>query len=399
MNNNDYTTIAGVPEDEPKEVRRFANIEQVLPPGSTVVPFRPREKSEQRVEPKTPLAFVNMSSWDESPVPEREWAVRKRIPIRQVTSLAGEGAVGKSILELQLASAHVLGRDWLGSLPEPGRAIYLGCEDEADELHRRLADVCAHYKVTFSSLSRDLHLLSYVDRDALLAMPDRSGRMVPTQLYERLLEAAGDIKPKHIGIDTQADTFGGNELDRSQVRQYIALLRKLAITANGSVVLLNHPSLTGISTGTGLSGSTGWHNSVRGRIYMRKADDDPELRVIDFLKNQYGPCDDRITVRYQNGVFVPDDGKSSTKRAAEDAKADSLFLELLALAAGQHRYFGAKPGTSYAPARLAEMSQAHGTPSKVLAAAMERLFAANKIKLIKDPTKKESKATMVVVFA
>ncbi len=52
---------------------------------------------------------------------------------------------------------------------------------------------------------------------------------------------------------------------------------------------------------------------------------------------------------------------------------------------------------SYAPARLSEMPQAKGTPSKVLAVAMERLFGANKIKLEKDPTKKPSKASMVIV--
>ena len=96
---------------------------------------------------------------------------------------------------------------------------------------------------------------------------------------------------------------------------------------------------------------------------------------------------------------MPDNGKSSTQRAADDAKADSLFLELLALAAGQHRYYGTKSGTNYAPARLSEMPQANGTPRKVLATAMERLFAANKIKLIPDPTKRPAKATMVVVPA
>jgi RecA-family ATPase len=55
------------------------------------------------------------------------------------------------------------------------------------------------------------------------------------------------LKPKHIGIDTSADVFAGNENDRAQVRQFISLLRKLAIVANGSIVLLSHPSLTGIN--------------------------------------------------------------------------------------------------------------------------------------------------------
>ena len=34
--------------------------------------------------------------------------------------------------------AHVTGKDWLGSLPEPGPALYLGAEDDEKEIHIRL---------------------------------------------------------------------------------------------------------------------------------------------------------------------------------------------------------------------------------------------------------------------
>jgi hypothetical protein len=37
---------------------------------------------------------------------------------------------------------------------------------------------------------------------------------VRSKLYNQLLEAAKDIKPRHIGIDTSAGVFGGNEIDR-----------------------------------------------------------------------------------------------------------------------------------------------------------------------------------------
>jgi RecA-family ATPase len=351
---------------------------------------------------RLPLAFIDMTDWDNIPVPERQWCVHGRIPARQVTLFSGEGAAGKSIVALQLAAAHVLGQNWLGSMPVPGPAIYVGCEDEKDELHRRLADICKSYGLKFADLVRGgLHLHSRVEGDALLGVPDRNGKIVPTPFYDRLLDAAADIKPKHIGIDTLADVFGGDEIDRGQVRQFVAMLRRLAITANGSVVLLSHPSQSGISSGSGISGSTAWHNSVRGRIYMRLKDEKVEngRRVIEFKKNQYGRLDDSMTVHYANGVYVPDRGTSEFDSAAEDLKVDKLFLELLTIATGQHRYFGSKPGTNFAPARLAEMPQANDTPKKVLATAMERLFAANKIKMMKDPTRKESKASMVVVAA
>jgi RecA-family ATPase len=54
--------------------------------------------------------------------------------LRQVTLFSGEGAIGKSIVELMCSVAHVTGKDWLGSLPEPGGAFYIGCEDDEKEL-------------------------------------------------------------------------------------------------------------------------------------------------------------------------------------------------------------------------------------------------------------------------
>ena len=65
----------------------------------------------------------------------------------------GEGGTGKSILELTKNVAHVVGKDWLGSLPETGPAFYLGAEDDIDELHIRLAAIIAHYGTTFAELT------------------------------------------------------------------------------------------------------------------------------------------------------------------------------------------------------------------------------------------------------
>ncbi len=102
----------------------------------------------------------------------------------------------------------------------------------------------------------------------MLGALTRGGKVEPTARYKQLLEAAGDIKPKMIGIASSADVFARSEIDRSQVKQFISLLTRVAIVAGGSVNLIAHPSLTGIATGSGLSGSTQWHNSVHARAYM-----------------------------------------------------------------------------------------------------------------------------------
>jgi len=159
-------------------------------------------------------------------------------------------------------------------------------------------------------------------------------------------------------------------------------------------VLLSHPSLTGINSGTGLSGSTAWHNSVRSRIYLTS---DGDMRTIEFKKNQYGPLGERVVVRYEDGVFIPDGGKTDVELALINNLADEAFLTLLDLTAKQLRFFGAQKGTNYAPAQLANLPQAKGYTAKTLADAMERLLAAEKIKLVPNPTKKASKATLVLL--
>jgi hypothetical protein len=69
-----------------------------------------------------PLQWLDMSNWDNEQRPERKWAIRDRVPANQAGLSSGEGGTGKSIIEMMKDVAHVTGKDWLGSLPEPGRS-------------------------------------------------------------------------------------------------------------------------------------------------------------------------------------------------------------------------------------------------------------------------------------
>jgi RecA-family ATPase len=115
------------------------------------------------------------------------------------------------------------------------------------------------------------------------------------------------------------------------VRQFITILRGLALDASTTVVATSHPSLTGINSDSGLSGSTAWHNSVRARMYLKSADevDDPKLRVLVVKKNNYGPEEETILLRWRNGVYVPEPRPGSLERLAADTKVENLFLDLL----------------------------------------------------------------------
>ena len=360
------------------------------------------QTSKSDTEP--PLPFIDMSDWDEVPAPPRQWAVHNRVPMRQPTLLSGEGAVGKSILELQLCVAHVLGRDWIGSMPEPGPAIYIGAEDDTDELHRRLEVIATYYGAKFADLiNGGLHLLSFADNEMLLGVPDRHSRIISTPLFNQLLETAANIKPKHIGIDTSADAFSGNEIDRTQVRQFIAMLRKLAIAADGSVVLLSHPSLTGINSGSGLSGSTAWHNSVRARMYLKSPEPeegeqpDSDLRELVCKKNNYGPVSESIVVRYREGLFVLENNRSALDQLAHERRVDDAFLSVLKKLNEQNRPCSPnKHAGNFAPTVINKHPDGKAFNKKELEAAMERLINANTIHIenVGPPSKQKQELVL-----
>ena len=345
------------------------------------------EEGEQK---SPPLLWLDMSTWDDAPIPERKWAIKDRVPLNQAGLFSGEGGTGKSILELMKNVAHVAAKDWLGSLPELGPAFYIGAEDEADEIHRRLAAIANHYNVAFKEMIEGgLHVLCLLGQDATLcAANGKSGKVETTGLYRQIFEAAGDIKPKNISIDTLSRAFAGNEIDRVQVYAFAMHMQALAMVAGGSVTVLSHPSLSGIASGSGISGSTAWHGAFRFRQYLKgvKPDSgeqpDGDLRELEFKKNQYGPSGAAIVLRYQHGLFLPEGGMNTLEKLAAEQAADNLFLELLDKFQGQGRHVShIKTSKTYAPTMFANDPKAKAPGiRKSLTEAMERLFAAKKIK-------------------
>ena len=334
------------------------------------------------------LVRINLARYDSEPVPAREWGVPDRFPRRAVCLLSGEGGRGKSITLLQLAAAHVLDKEWLRSLPEPGPVVLVNAEDEEGEIIRRLKPIVEHHGASFADLSRDLHIFSLAGADPLLALPDRSGRIVATPLYAELMTLVRAVQPVCTIIDNVADVFGANEIERSHVRQFIALMRQFAIAGNGYVIMSSHPSLTGIASKTGLSGSTQWHNAVRARAWLHGGEanngetPDPDLRVLEFLKSNYSRLAETITLRWQNGLYVPVSRQGFLDEAAAHAAANEVFLGLLARFTRTGENVSNKPSANnYAPTLFAGEGEAKSKHINKagLEAAMRRLFAAEQI--------------------
>jgi RecA-family ATPase len=263
--------------------------------------------------------------------PERPWLARDWIPRRQVTLLSGDGGVGKSLLAMQLQIATASKTTWLGIPVTPCRSFGIYAEDEADELHRRLFDLASLAGVDVATLD-DMAWRSAVGDEAELVEPNHNTGVIPTRYFDRLREAVLELHPQLLILDAATNLYGADEIIRRQVNSYIHLLRRLAIEMDGAVVLLAHPSAHGITTGSGLSGSTHWNNAVRSRLYLttdKGQDADPNDRILSRVKSNHAPLGTEIRLRWQSGGFIAQGGTTGINRAAEASKADRVFLKLL----------------------------------------------------------------------
>lgn len=364
--------------------------ERMNGPGQNVTSLdeyrnRPRTSGNQRADTEQRKSrFYSVAELEGRAVPERQWLVPDLIPSGTVTLLSGDGGTGKSLLALQLVAAAALGHPWLGRSMATGRALFVSAEDDQDELHRRLWDVAQAEGVTFADMDR-LTVRSLAGEDALLAALDgRSGTLLPSSLYAELDAFLSELQPVVLVLDTLADLFPGNENDRAQARQFIGLMRGLAIKHQCAVVLLAHPSLSGMMSGAGTSGSTGWNNSVRARLYLRRIiqgedEPNPDARILEAMKANYGPIGAEIALTWRRGVFVNDAPETGLDRMARNSKAQRVFLKLLRLFAEEGRTVNSGGGSTYAPTVFAQHPEAEGLTHAAFRHAMDRLFQSGSI--------------------
>jgi len=376
-------------EDGPEAVR--ATIRSGLTAGLQE-PEHPQDRPDYRPAPRGPTIlqpaparesqFYSAASLKGKPVPPRQWLVHGLVPSKTVTLFSGDGGTGKSLLALQLAVAVAAQTAWIGKTANTGRVIFLSAEDDDEELHRRLDDILRAEHRDYDDLS-GLTLRSLAGEDALLAVETQIALM-QSALFEALDKRAAQEAPALIVIDTLADVYPSNENDRAKVRQFVGILRGLAIRRKCAVLLLGHPSLTGLYSGTGTSGSTAWNNSVRSRLYLSRISDngfepDPDARVLSTKKANYGRTGGEINLKWEAGVFVAEAQPTGLDVLAAGAKGERVFLKLLDTLTAQGRYVSASPGPTYAPSQFASHPEAEGCTKRALKSAMDALFGRGEI--------------------
>jgi RecA-family ATPase len=238
---------------------------------------------------------------------EREWIVKDWIPKDATTSIYGDGGVGKSLIIQQLATAAASNNPWLGMPVMPLNVLYIAAEDDRQELHRRQDAIDSELGIPFRGTLKNLHLWPRVGHDNLLITFDLAGKPTQTPLVNRVVD---ECKKEQIGlliIDTIADVFGGNENNRTQVNYFVkSVIGRIHNETKATIILLGHPSLTGMASGTGAAGSTAWNNAVRSRVYLSKTEEGTSTeRTLTRKKSNYAASGDdtALNLYWENGAF------------------------------------------------------------------------------------------------
>jgi phage/plasmid primase-like uncharacterized protein/RecA-family ATPase len=340
--------------------------------------------------PPKPLHIVTASTLQGVPVPVRRWLVPEWIPWSVVTGLYGDGGQGKTLLMQQLQTSAAFRVPWVGLpilLAAPSLCIY--CEDIDEEIHRRQADINTHYQREFSDLARSVYWMPRLGEDNLLMTFTSRGTPELTGFYKLVREAALDLKVRLLGVDTVSDTYGGNENDRGQVKQFVSrCLGSLALAIDGCVLANAHPSRFGLEKGTGDSGSTAWNNAFRSRLFMstpeseeRDAAPDASARSLFRKKANYAPRDAEIKLRWHRGVFAPDAPPGGDFATFGGPTADEVFLMLLDATISEGRSVSDNSHAgNYAPRLFARRPERAGFRFGDFTKAMERLFVKKAIR-------------------
>lgn len=334
------------------------------------------------------LPLLNPADWQGQDVPSREWAWADYIPHRQATYLTGPGSAGKSLLSQQLCTCIALGLPFMGKDTRQAVAIYVTCEDDADELHRRQKAICDALGVPLSALSGKLHLVSLTGAtsNALVTFtPD--GNPIVSDAYRTLLHTARATGAGFLALDNVAHLFGGNENIRNQVAVFVGMLNNLATEIEGSVLFLGHPN----KAGQDFSGSTAWENQVRSRLFMEVPKDeegnvpDPDARVLVRGKANYARNGERITFRWLKWAFVhdddlPDDQREELAATIQANKDNDIFLRCLREMIRREQAVSENVASrTYAPLVFSKMPEAKGIGKARLEAAMDRLYRIDAI--------------------
>lgn len=266
-----------------------------------------------------------------------EFLLPDMIPQGEITLLGGNGGTGKSWIALMLAVCIAMGLPFFGIPCKRRRSAYVSFEDCEAVLHWRLSRICYALNIEMDTLVRWLRIFDGASAPDSWFSRGEYGDVGLTAQFESMRQRLNDAQ--FIVIDGSSDTFAGNENDRAMVKAFLRGLRTMT-PPDGALLLLAHVDKNSARVGAaslGFSGSTGWNNGVRARLFLyaeTSGDEDdgaPTGNVrLEVRKSNLGAVGAGLTLRYDPdyNIFIRMDSPPQKGEKADEAEGVLKVLRL-----------------------------------------------------------------------
>ena len=263
-------------------------------------------KSAHEPAPPPPmLKPVSVSDVLTNPAPQPQFVWDGYLPRGVVSLLGAHGGTGKSTIALMLGVCAALGRPLFGVDTVQCKTLFVSLEDSAHIVRHRLAFICQTWGINPAQLDGKLHIVDGTENPELFSADSRgAGETTATYIELRKL-----VQSEGVGlvvVDNASDAYGGDEIQRKQVRAFIRSLVMIARLTDGAVVLLAHVDKNTSRArkaegGEGYSGSTAWHNSARSRLFMTRTD--MGTLTLEHQKSNLGKLREVLTLEWPDSAL------------------------------------------------------------------------------------------------
>ncbi|RVU03814.1 hypothetical protein EOE18_14680 [Novosphingobium umbonatum] len=236
-------TAEAIAEKVERGLADGAGSPRAAPPRMASPEYHPAGDSSRtdRAEDESPIEPLDLAALASVEPRPKAFIIPSLAPAGEVTLFTGPGSAGKSLWAQQVATALAANVPTLGLSMKQAPAIYLTCEDDAEQLHWRQAHICKALGVSMADLDGRLHLASLRGRlDNTLGSVGKEGRFTLSRSYGRLKAFIRQTGAKLVALDNLAHLFAGNENDRTEVTQFANALNRLAGESGAAILLLGH---------------------------------------------------------------------------------------------------------------------------------------------------------------
>lgn len=184
-------------------------------------------------------------------IPPREWVYGRHYIRKFASGTVAPGSVGKSILALVEAIAMATGRELLGvKVKAPLRVWYWNGEDPYEEIERRVAAICLHFRISEADLGGRLFLNSGREKDdptddegceiIIGTEETREGMTIATPVVEDLKATLLENEIDVWILDPFVSVHEVNENDNNKIGTVVKTFAQIADATNTACELIHH---------------------------------------------------------------------------------------------------------------------------------------------------------------